>query len=142
MNREQEQTREQRKLRTADVAAAVGEAQEKREEPRQKQAAVESQSKPIKLQDEQLAPLFSTADAQELRARWASIQTGFVDEPRRSVEQADELVAEVMRRLAETFSKERAELEGQWDQGDKVSTEELRLNLRRYRSFFERFLSL
>lgn len=142
MNREQERDREQRRLRTADVAAAVGGAQEKREEARQKAATAESQARPIKVEDEHLTPLFSAEDAQELRARWASIQTGFVDEPRRAVEQADELVAEVMRRLAETFSKERSELESQWDQGDKVSTEDLRLNLRRYRSFFERFLSL
>jgi hypothetical protein len=70
------------------------------------------------------------------------LQTGFVDEPRRSVEQADELVAEVIKDLASTFSDERTKLERQWDQGDKVSTEDLRLVLRRYRSFFDRFLSI
>ena len=70
------------------------------------------------------------------------MQTGFVDEPRRSVEQADELVAEVIKDLASTFSDERTKLEHQWDQGDKVSTEDLRLVLRRYRSFFDRFLSI
>jgi hypothetical protein len=44
--------------------------------------------------------------------------------------------------LAETFSNERAKLESQVDQTDKVSTENLRVALRRYRSFFERLLSL
>jgi len=65
-----------------------------------------------------------------------------VDEPRRAVEEADELVAQVIKELAETFSDERRKLEGQWDRGDKVSTEDLRLVLQRYRSFFERFLSV
>jgi hypothetical protein len=70
------------------------------------------------------------------------LQTSFVDEPRRSVEQADELVAEVIKDLASTFADERTKLERQWDQGDKVSTEDLRLVLRRYRSFFDRFHSI
>ena len=66
----------------------------------------------------------------------------FVDEPRGSVERADELVAQVMQRLAQSFSEQRSELEKQWDASDEISTEELRLALRRYRSFFERLLSI
>jgi hypothetical protein len=66
----------------------------------------------------------------------------FVDDPRRVVEQADSLVAVTMKRLAEMFAAERARLEGQWDRGDNVSTEDLRLALRRYRSFFGRLLSV
>jgi hypothetical protein len=88
------------------------------------------------------APLFPTAEATELRSRWDSVQVGFVDEPRRAVEQADALVAAAMKRLAEIFAEERARLEGQWDRGDSVSTEDLRLALRRYRSFFGRVLSV
>lgn len=61
---------------------------------------------------------------------------------RRSVEQADELVAHVMKDMPATFSDERKKLEQQWEQGDKVSTEDLRLVLRQYRSFFDRFLSI
>jgi len=87
-------------------------------------------------------PLFSNEAVQGYRSRWNSLQTGFVDEPRRAVEEADELVAQVIKELAETFSDERRKLEGQWDRGDKVSTEDLRLVLQRYRSFFERFLSV
>ena len=92
--------------------------------------------------DEQAAPLLSPDEVKDFRARWDAIQVGFVDEPRRAVEQADSLVAGAMKRLAEMFADERAKLEGQWDRGDNVSTEDLRLALRRYRSFFGRLLSV
>lgn len=86
-------------------------------------------------------PLLTTGDADEFHRRWESIQIGFVDEPRRAVEDADKLVAEVIRRLAETFSEERSRLEGQWGRGEDVPTDDLRLTLQRYRSFFHRLLS-
>lgn len=91
---------------------------------------------------EQVTPLFSQDEAAEFRARWDAIQVGFVDEPRHSVEQADNLVAETMRRLAEIFADERDGLEHEWDRGADVSTEDLRVALRRYRSFFGRLLSM
>lgn len=97
---------------------------------------------PASAHEEQAAPLLSPEEAKELRARWDAIQGTFVDEPRRAVEQADSLVAGAMQRLAEMFAVERAKLEGQWDRGDDVSTEDLRLALRRYRSFFGRLLSV
>jgi hypothetical protein len=50
-------------------------------------------------------------------------------------------VAQVMKRLAEVFAEERSSLERQWDRGDDVSTEDLRIALQRYRSFFQRLLS-
>jgi hypothetical protein len=75
------------------------------------------------------------------REHWEAIQVGFVDEPRRSVKEADQLVARLMSQLAESFSQERERLEGQWDRGDDVSTEDLRVALQRYRSFFERLLA-
>ena len=92
--------------------------------------------------DEQATPLFSPEEAKNFRAQWDAIQVGFVDEPRQAVQQADSLVAGAMKRLAEMFAAERAKLEGQWDRGDDVSTEDLRLALRRYRSFFGRLLSV
>ncbi|HSC51893.1 MAG TPA: hypothetical protein VLD16_16640 [Gaiellaceae bacterium] len=73
--------------------------------------------------------------------RWQEIQTGFVDEPRESVAQADALVADLMQRLAASFSNAREGLEEQWDRGDDVSTEDLRVALKRYRAFFDRLLS-
>jgi hypothetical protein len=90
----------------------------------------------------ELSPLFSGDKERDFRTKWHNIQTGFVDEPRHAVEEADELVAELMQQLAQSFSDQRSGLEKQWDQSDKVSTEDLRLALRRYRSFFERLLAI
>ena len=87
------------------------------------------------------SPLFDRGDRTGFQDRWNTIQTGFVDEPRKSVEQADALVAEAMSRLAETFAQERHSLETQWGEGADVSTEDLRVALQRYRSFFERLLA-
>jgi hypothetical protein len=91
---------------------------------------------------QQTTPLFPNNELEELRNRWNGIQTAFVDEPRRAVEQADGLVASAMKRLAEVFAQERSKLEQQWDRGDNVSTEDLRVALQRYRSFFHRLLSV
>jgi hypothetical protein len=91
---------------------------------------------------EPLAPLFLPAEANDFRAAWDAVQIGFVDDPKQAVRKADELVAQVMRTLAESFSNERAKLESQVDQTDHGSTENLRVALRRYRSFFQRLLSL
>lgn len=77
----------------------------------------------------------------EFHGRWESIQTTFVDDPRNAVENADALVAELMQRLADGFARERERLEGQWSRGEDVSTEDLRVALQRYRSFFRRLLS-
>ena len=87
-------------------------------------------------------PLFSESEMEEFRSQWSKIQTRFVDEPRGTVKDADKLVAAVMQRLAEGFANERSGLEKQWDRGDNVSTEDLRLALQRYRSFFDRLLKL
>ncbi len=73
--------------------------------------------------------------------RWKEIQTRFVDEPRRAVEDADGLVANLMQQLAEGFAKERERLEAQWGRGEDISTEDLRVALQRYRTFFQRLLS-
>lgn len=88
------------------------------------------------------SPLFPNNELEDLRRRWNEVQGTFVDEPRRAVEQADGLVASAMKRLAEVFAEERSRLEQQWDRGDNVSTEDLRLALQRYRSFFQRLLSV
>jgi hypothetical protein len=73
------------------------------------------------------------------RDRWQNVQTGFVDDPKQAVRQADELVAAVISALATTFAEHKSELEGQWQQGEPA-TEELRIALRRYRSFFDQLL--
>ena len=94
-----------------------------------------------KLQNDRPGQLFPDNELTDFRARWDKAQIGFVDEPRAAVEQADSLVATVVKRIAEQFAAERAELEHQWDRGDNVSTEDLRQALRRYRSFFDRLLA-
>jgi hypothetical protein len=86
-------------------------------------------------------PLLAGGDAQGYETRWQEIQVGFVDEPREAVEKADNLVAELMRQLAETFADERRRLEEAWSAGEDVDTEDLRVALTRYRSFFHRLLA-
>jgi hypothetical protein len=92
--------------------------------------------------DEEVSALFADDSCQALWKRWDEIQAGFVDEPRRAVQEADSLVAETMQELANMFSRERGNLEQQWGRGDNVSTEDLRIAFRRYRSFFKRLLSV
>jgi hypothetical protein len=97
---------------------------------------------PRSVASETNAPLFPSNELETLRTRWKEVQTAFVDEPRKAVEKADGLVALAMKRLAEVFAEERSGLEQQWDRGDSVSTEDLRVALQRYRTFFERLLSV
>jgi hypothetical protein len=86
-------------------------------------------------------PLLPEDQSERFATRWQEIETSFVDQPRDAVEQADALVADLMQRLAASFSNEREQLEAQWDRGDDVSTEDLGVALTRYRSFFDRLLS-
>jgi hypothetical protein len=132
-------------LSTADMAAA---AQQRRQPEMSELAHMQEDAVPVmeaatrKQAAEQPVQLLATEELQTLRSRWDTIQTGFVDEPRRAVEQADSLVAEMMQHLAQLFADERSKLESQWSRGDNVSTEDLRLALQRYRSFFDRLLSI
>ena len=86
--------------------------------------------------------LFHEEESRGYRTRWDGIQTGFVDQPKAAVEQADALVGEMLKRLTDTFAAERSTLESQWSRGQEVSTEDLRIALKRYRSFFERLLTI
>jgi hypothetical protein len=92
--------------------------------------------------EEERAALFVSNEANQLRARWDSIQVGFVDEPRKAVQEADALVSDTIKRLSEMFASERQNLEHQWDRNENVSTEDFRVALRRYRSFFSRLLTI
>jgi hypothetical protein len=87
-------------------------------------------------------PLFTNNDLRELQLRWDQIQTAFVDQPRNAVHDADALVSSAIQRLSDVFAAERSKLEQQWDNTDSVSTEDLRVALQRYRSFFRRLLSV
>ena len=88
------------------------------------------------------AALLAEEESRDFRSQWERIQGAFVDEPRQAVEEADKLVASAIKRLSDIFTDERARLEREWDRGDNVSTEDLRVALRRYRSFFDRLLAV
>jgi hypothetical protein len=133
----------ERTLTTADLVAAAEMRTQQPEVGGDLEAPVmANKTGELKQEGEQLAPLFLPDVAKGFRSRWDAVQSGFVDDPRGAVRHGDELVAQVMKSLPETFSGERAKLEGQAHPTDKASTEDLRIALRRYRSFFERLLSL
>ena len=92
--------------------------------------------------NEELAPLFEETEAGQFRTLWLNIQSKFVDNPRESVREADELVANVLKSVTMSFHERRTSLEKQWNSGGNASTEDLRLALKSYRSFFERLLTL
>lgn len=148
------------RMSTTDIASQ-GESQSQGDEPRlddereqlneerseqldqhdERARAADAEEHDDDTEDEERSPLLGEDTTSDVRRRWTQIQGSFVDEPRRAVEEADSLVAELMQKLADSFSQERQGLEGQWDRGDEVSTEDLRIALQRYRSFFDRLLS-
>ena len=137
---------DERPLTTADLAAATDPAQRARaaqqQDLRDSARIDDNAASALRDDGQQLAPLFVPQAAEDFRARWDAIQIGFVDDPSRAVRSADELVAQAMKSLAETFARERTELEAQFKEAENTSTETLRIALCRYRSFFQRLLSL
>ena len=128
-----------RELSTADIAR--GRSDETEEPSREEMTREDAVRADADEATEPREPLFAEQESSTFRDRWHQVQAAFVDEPRDAVAQADALVAELMQRLADTFAQERSKLEGQWDSGDDVSTEDLRVALQRYRSFFDRLLT-
>jgi len=114
---------------------------EERTEIREERSAVMAAPSPD-TGEEPNAALLPADFSQNLRRRWDEVQTSFVDEPRKAVQQADELVGSAIDRLSQSFTEQRKTLEGEWDAGSDVSTENLRLALRRYRAFFQRLLAI
>lgn len=86
--------------------------------------------------------LFGGTDLENFRGQWNSVQAGFVDDPKRCVEQADGLVSAVVDQLSSGFTEARSRLEQQWSRGEDASTEDLRVALKRYREFFDRLLAV
>jgi hypothetical protein len=123
-------SQQEESLTTRDLASTPTDADPELEEEREREADADED-----------AALLPEDQGTEFQGRWESIQTTFVDDPRSAVENADALVAELMQRLADGFARERERLEGQWSRGEDVSTEDLRVVLQRYRSFFRRLLS-
>lgn len=135
---------DERAMSTADLVAATETPQAQAAPmpapvPTQAQAV---QSEAQAGEGERLAALFPPEMAHAFREHWASVQIGFVDDPRGAVRQADELVAKVMKTLAESFANQRSSIEADVGRNEQASTENMRMALRSYRSFFERLLSL
>ena len=135
-------TRSEDTLTTRDLASPTP-APEEVEEVRPEEAAeprdeVAPAAEPIA---DDAGPLLPESQGSELQARWEAIQVQFVDDPRNAVEDADALVASTMQQLADGFAGAREDLEGQWSRGEDISTEDLRVALQRYRSFFRRLLA-
>ena len=108
----------------------------------EREAATKEQSQHSVHEESGHVQLFPREEMDSLRSRWQAVQGDFVDHPREAVQNADELVAHTISKLTEVFAGERNRLEGDWARGGDVSTEDLRQALRRYRSFFDRLLSV
>lgn len=136
-------------LSTADISSAMTQPQDNTPQNAAGTTTVENRPTDAGMPDSQSqsqggtsAPLFQSDQTDTFRSRWQDIQSTFVDDPRHAVEQADHLVADIMKQLADLFANERSKLEQQWEQGEDVSTEDLRVALQSYRSFFDRLLSV
>jgi hypothetical protein len=137
MNQEPRRSRDSEEVaprQTGDERAGVDMSREAPIDPSREERAGVDQSR--------RAALFHDEEARGFRSRWDAIQTGFVDEPRSAVEQADALVAQVVARVVQVFGEQRTTLERQWDRDRDISTEDLRVALTRYRAFFDRLLSV
>lgn len=90
--------------------------------------------------DESSPRLFQPEAAERFRVEWQQIQTRFVDDPKDAVQDADHLLTEVLESLTGTVTERKHELEEQWHGESDAPTENLRLALRRYRSFVNQLL--
>ncbi|KJY42504.1 hypothetical protein VR46_23535 [Streptomyces sp. NRRL S-444] len=137
--------------RTQGAAVYPGEAtaQEDRDEDRDEERGAgddagaptaERSSSGVDEGEDENEPLLDAKEAEEYRTTWREIQGRFVDDPEDAVRSADTLVAEVMQTLARSFADHKQALVDQWGRGEEVATEDLRLALQRYRSFFNRLL--
>lgn len=115
--------------------------QRNQEEARERKQESRNEKKEERNEEEDFAPLFENNEAEDFRTKWLEIQSRFVDDPSVSVKDADDLVAEVIKNITRSFADKRLSLESQWKSGD-VSTEDLRVAMKRYRSFFNRLLTL
>jgi hypothetical protein len=133
---------ENREPTTADIADAANSRRDAEDQGRRIEREVDLRDQTVRADEYEGMRLLPDEIVDELRPRWADIQASFVDEPRSAVEKADALVADAIRRLAEAFADARADLERDWDRGSDVSTEDLRMAFRRYRTFFDRLLEV
>jgi len=132
---------EKEKQTNVDVVDTPNQPVEMENERRTEEPTSENRT-PTNTAQDKLVPLFEGGEAEKFRTRWLAIQSKFVDDPSDSVKQADDLVADVIQNVTKSFANRRDALEKQWNGGEKASTEDLRLALKQYRSFFDRLLTL
>jgi uncharacterized protein YdaT len=123
-----------------DVVDPTLEREENEQSEHMEEQKAESPS--VTTTDDELEALFEEEESDKFRTQWLNIQSKFVDNPRESVREADELVANILKSVTMGFHHRRTSLEKQWNSGNDISTEDLRLALKRYRSFFDRLLTL
>lgn len=133
---------QEKAVTTADLAVAIAADAPRDVEPVPGAPTIAGSPVGVGGEAQPLAALFVPESAKNFRDQWDAVQISFVDDPKQAVRKADELVAQVMKNLAETFSNERTKLEAQVERTEQASTENLRMALHRYRSFFQRLLSL
>ena len=132
---------DENKERQMNVDVVDTPEEETENESQLEEQSLENKSKTDTIKDE-LVPLFEEDAARKFRSRWLAIQSKFVDDPSDSVKQADNLVADVIKTVTMNFANRRLSLEKQWNSEDNTSTEDLRIALKQYRSFFDRLLTL
>ena len=138
---EDEQTPETaRSTETGDVRQADRVAEEEEQRPDTPSRAETSDDRQADNGARQRTTLIPPERAESYNSRWNELKGEFVDEPRRAVRGANELVGEVLDELEELFRDQRADLEHGLD-SEQTTTEDLRQALGRYRSFFDRLLS-
>ncbi|MFE2886022.1 hypothetical protein [Streptomyces sp. NPDC059272] len=96
-------------------------------------------------QDAENGSLLPHDESDKFSLRLQHAVTGFVDEPRSAVEEADHVLEEVAARFTEAVTKRRATLHGSWESKGSDGaddTEQLRLALRDYRELTERLLHM
>jgi hypothetical protein len=140
MNTSPDGASRERNLTTADLAASANNPPISPSDRSMRDGSID-RVQPSR-EEAELAQLFNDEATQAFRSQWDVVQRSFVDDPHEAVRAGDELVAQVIKSLAESFSEQRSVLESELGQTDQSSTENLRLALRRYRSFFERLLSI
>jgi len=136
MTTEQRDTSEQQE--TAEQQEST-ELQEQGEHETKAREAERNEDAPETGDDQEL---FRDDELQSFRSRWDEVQGRFVDEPREAVQKADDLVSDLVEKLTSGFAETRSGLEEQWNEGEDASTEDLRVALMRYRSFFQRLLEV
>jgi hypothetical protein len=140
-NRERQMEREEEEISQERMEEEQAERSDQQTARRVDKEISENRA-PADVISDQLEPLFEDEAAKKFRSRWLVIQSKFVDDPRDSVKQADDLVADILKSVTMSFSDRRIGLEKQWNSGENVSTEDMRQALKRYRAFFERLLTL